>query len=194
MNKDHAVKVLTQHIPLLRSCILDAWQQSLTIPFRHNYELRTKSSLMRDLIVANVKEKFSSIAGTKLLQANKLFFLEIDSYLIRFKKLDDNRLPRNYQTPQAVALERQQLEIPGTNGRVFLTAGYMTDSFETKIVSAFLTCQRGKSNDWEIMLGGEEHGFITLPTQQSLDEFITIRPRKELIEKEVFDESLQSKS
>jgi hypothetical protein len=64
---------------------------------------------------------------------------------------------------------------------------------ETKIVAAFLTCQRDNSNDWEIILGGAEHGFIVIPTQASLDDETQLRPRKDLIEKEVSREPLQSK-
>ena len=194
MSKDIAEQVLRPHIPTLRACMLDAWKQSLSVPYRLHYELRTKSGIVRDLIVANVKEKFSSIPGTKLIKTKHLFFLQIGNYLIRFKKLDENRLTKNYPTAQAVALEKQQLEIPDFEGHTILSAGYITDSFETKIVSAALTCRRGNVNDWEIMLGGAEHGFAVLPVQQQIDDELLIRPKKELIGKEKLSEPLQSKS
>jgi len=194
MSKDIAETVLRPHIPTLRACMLDAWQQSLTVPYRLHYELRTKSGIVRDLIVANVKEKFASVPDAKLINKKSLFFLKIDNYLIRFKKLDGNRLTKNYPTEQALALENQQLEIPECKGHIILSAGYITDSFETKIVSAALTCRNGASNEWEIMLGGVEHGITVLPVQQQLDDELLIRPKKELMGKEKSSEPLQSKS
>lgn len=194
MTKDIAEMVLRPHIPTLRACMLDAWQQSLSVQYRLHYELRTKSGIVRDLIVANVKEKFSTVPGTKLLNANGLFFLKIDKFLIRFKKLDANRLTKNYPTVQALALEKQQLEIPDFEGHTILSAGYITNQLDTKIVNAALTCRRGNANDWEIMLGGAEHGFTVLPVQQQFDDELLIRPKKELIGKEKSSEPLQSQS
>ena len=193
MMKEAAEKVLSPYVPILLSCIVDAWDQSLRVQFRHTYEPRTKSGIVRDLIVANVKEKFSSVPGAKIVQIKNLFFLGIGKYLIRFKKLDTNRLPSNYPTPQAVAIEKQQLEIPETDGRVFLNAGYMVDAIGTRIISAFLTCQIGKTNIWEMMLGGPEQGFVVLPVQQSFGDEIVIRPKKELVDKETEYESPQNK-
>ena len=185
MSKSHAESILAPYIPSLRECMLNAWNQSMMVQFRHQFERRTKSGIVRDLIVANVKELFSTLPGVKLISNKHYFFLKIERYLIRFKKLDENRLTKNYPTQQAVALEKQQLELPGFKGHVILSAGYVTDHFETKIISAALTLRNGDSNEWEIMLGGTEHGFTQLPVQQQIDDEIFVRPRRNLIEKEV---------
>jgi hypothetical protein len=161
---------------------------------RHHYEQRTKSGIVRDLIVANIKEKFVSMPGVTLIQTRHHFFLKVEQLLIRFKKLNPNRLPQNYPTKRAVALESQELELPGIDGAVFLNAGYRTDISGTKITSAFLTCQRRKVNDWELPLGGADHGIAVLPMQQSFDEEPLIRPKRDLVRKEETGESLQSKS
>lgn len=193
MSRAAAENVLSPYIPTLRSCILDAWQQFLTVQYRHEYERRTKSGIVRDLIVANVKTKFSTISGAKLITANRMFFLKIGNYLIRFKKLDENRMTTNYPTTQAKALEKQQLEIPEFENHVIVNAGYITDMLGTKVVSAALTLRNGNANEWEIMLGGAEHGFTVLPVQQQIDDEIFVRPRKELIDKEASSEQRQSK-
>ena len=122
-----------------------------------------------------------------------MFFLGLGNYLIRFKKFDENRLTRNYQTTQAKALEKQQLEIPAFEQHTIINAGYVTDMFETKVISAALTLRNGNSNDWEILLGGVEHGFTALPVQQQIDDELFIRPRKELIERGASSEPMQSK-
>lgn len=194
ISRESAELTLKPHLPTLLSCILDGWDQAQNIPHRHKLESRTKSGIVRDLIVDEVKRKFDSIPGATPIQLNDYFFLRIGRLHIRFKKFDANRLPRNYPTRQAMSLEDQTLELPDINNQVFLNAGYVPNKFESKILGAYVTYQVGKSNEWEIALGGIENGFVVLPTQQSFDEGLIIRPRKELIEKEVFSEPLQSKS
>lgn len=191
ISKPEAEIVLAPIIPSLRSCILDAWDQSLNLPLRHTFESRTKSGIVRDLIVAKIKERFDSSQWATPIQTKHHFFLKAGHLLIRFKKLNLNRLPQNYPTKQAVALEAQELELPGMSNTVYLNAGYSTDMTATRITSVFLTCQRNKSNDWELSLGGTEHGLIVLPVQQSFDDVQIIRPKKELVRKEVNGESAQ---
>lgn len=184
ISKTEAQDILAPFVPTLRTSIFEAWDQALKVPNRHQLEPRTKSSMVRDLIVAKVKEKFASIPGATLIETRYHFFLRIQKFLIRFKKLDVNRLPQNYRTKQAVALEAQELDLPGIEGAIYLNAGYNTDATGTKILSAFLTCQRNRSNDWELPLGGAEHGLAVIPIQQSFDDETMIRPRKDLVRKE----------
>ena len=191
ISKTDAEIILAPIIPALRSCILGAWDQSLSLPFRHTFESRTKSGIVRDMIVAKIKESFDSFPGVTPIQTKHHFFLGVQNLLIRFKKLNLNRLPQNYPTKQAVALEAQELELPGMGNTVYLNAGYRTDVTATKITSVFLTCQRNKANDWELPLGGMEHGLAVLPIQQSFDDVPLIRPRKELVRKEESGESAQ---
>lgn len=195
IQREEAKNVLAPHFPLLRSCIHDAWAQSLTVPFRHHFKSRTKSCIVHDLIIAQVKERFVSIEGVSLAQTKHYLFLKVGNYLIRFKKLDINRLPMNYSTQQAVALECQELTLPGMEDHILLNAGYRTDTLGIKIAAVFLTCQRGKINEWEIMLeGGSELGYIPVPTQQTFDDDNLIRVKQGLIRKEETGEPLQSKS
>ncbi|MDR3580095.1 MAG: hypothetical protein P4L44_09050 [Oryzomonas sp.] len=189
MPKEIAEPILQPHIPLIRSCIIDAWHEGLDDPKWHKYNLRTKRNVVRDFIVFNIQEHFSGIKETKLINSNGYFFLKIERYLIRFKKLDINRLTSNFPTQQAHALEKQQLEIPGFKGHTILNAGYTADRFETKILAAAITKRNGKFNEWEILLGGTEHGFTELPVQQNFDEILPIRPRKDLLPEETKDES-----
>lgn len=191
ISKVEAEDILAPFTSSLRACILDAWEQALTVPFRHHFESRTKSGIVRDLIVAKIKERFASIPGVTPIQTKHHFFLKIGKLLIRFKKLNLNRLPQNYPTKQAVALEAQELELPGIEGAVYLNAGYSTDATGTKILSAFLACQRNRANDWELPLGGPEHGLAVLPIQQTFDDEPMIRPRKDLVRKEETGESAE---
>lgn len=194
ISKEEAELILKPHLPKVLSCIIDGWDSAQKIPNRYKLETRTKSGIVRDFIVDSVKETFEPIPGASPIQINDYFFLRIDKFHIRFKKFDLNRLPRNYPTKQAVALEKQLMELPDVDGQIYLNAGYIPNEFETKILGVYVTCQVGKSNAWEIALGGVENGFVVLPTQQNFDEDVIIRPRKELIEKEVSSEQLQSES
>lgn len=189
VSKAEAENILAPIMSPLRSCILEAWEQSLNLPFRHNFESRTKSGIVRDMIVAKVKERFDSFPGVTPIQTKHHFFLRVENFLIRFKKLNLNRLPQNYPTKQAVALEAQELELPGMGNTIYLNAGYSADETGTRIISMFLTCQRNKSNEWELALGGAEHGLVVLPVQQSFDDVQIIRPKKELVRKEATGES-----
>ena len=194
ISKEESEELLKPYLPKLLSCILDGWDAAQKIPDRRKLEKSTKSGIVRDYIVDNIKETFDPITGAIPIQINDYFFLRIDKFHIRFKKFDINRLPRNYPTKQAVALEKQLLELPDVDGQIYLNAGYIPNEFETKILGVFVTCQIGKSNAWEIALGGVENGFVILPTQQTFDEDLVIRPRKELIKKEVSSEQPQSES
>ena len=191
LSKEYAEPILNPYLPSLLSCILDGWDSAQQLPDRHKLESGTKSGIVRDFIVDNVKEVFGSTPEVTPIQIKDYFFLRIDRFHIRFKKLDYNRLPRNYPTKQATALEKQLLELPDVNDQIYLNAGYITNEFETKVLGAYVTCQIGKVNQWEIALGGVENGFTALPTQQAFDETRIIRPKKELIgNKEVNGEPL----
>lgn len=194
ISKEDAEPVLKPHIPNLLACIVEAFALSMEMPYRIDFESRTKSTILRDLIVRKVKEKFEEVPEATPFYTPHYFFLRIENFLIRVKKLDRNNLPNNVRTKQAVALTEQQFVIPETDGSVLLNLGYKINSARTKITSAFLTCQRGRTNEWDIPLGGTAEGFIVLPTQPSFDEYMNIRPRKELIRKEETRDSLQSKS
>lgn len=82
---------------------------------------------------------------------------------IRFKKLDQQFLSRNYPTPTAEGIYRQQ-GLPGLEEIAWLTVGIVPNADWTDYSGVFLTCPKSPSaNNWVL--------DITSGTARDINEF-----------------------
>jgi|GEM_PF-1196448 len=116
---------------------------------RLKHHSRTRANIISDLIIDGAARYFAHVDGVFFheISGMRIFVLPGDIAL-RFKKLDEEFLPRNQMTNQVINF-RNQLPLPGIPTISNLEAGYVlaADCQDVKMVS--LVCPSGlKSNYW----------------------------------------------
>lgn len=143
-----AKKYLTpQRTALIHECITSALQEYRTSysGLRIKHSSRTEASIIHDLIINNIKEKFSDDPNTYVVTKRNLFILGINngSVLIRFKKMDKHQRVHNIPTQQSFNFNNQ-LSFFGPS--ININAGYVPNGLEVEV---FIACpENNKKNFW----------------------------------------------
>jgi hypothetical protein len=140
---------------------------------------RTRANLIYDWMVDTARREFAGVTGAEFVEVESkgLTMLRLDSQLlIRFKKLDESRLPRNYPTRHAKEYNQQMSlpEIP-TATRVF--CGYRLNKLETDLRDVSITCTNGAGVAWYIDIEPAEQAVIRLPEPETGSDAGARRPR-----------------
>jgi len=153
--REAALEQLAPILPILRDAILGGWNEYREQPveLQLKYTPRTRANAVRDLILDRVRVGVDGMPGVKIVKARGLDLLSLlgDTLqlLIRFKKLDRNKLASSYPTMQAQLFDLQ-LPLEGVPTATRLSAGYQLTKDQGDIAGIFVTCQVGAHLAWDI--------------------------------------------
>jgi hypothetical protein len=140
---------------------------------------RTRANLIYDWMLDTARRKFAGVPGAEFVEVESkglvLMRLE-EQILVRFKKFDDSRRPRNYQTAHA-RLYNQQVSLPEIPTATRVYCGYRLNRFQTDIRDVSISCMSGKRVEWNIEIEPAEQSVIRLPQPDSGSNGEARRPR-----------------
>ncbi len=126
---------------------------------------RTCANIMYDLMVDYARIEFRGVRDTRIVDLPYgVTLLEIDDQiLIRFKKLDEESLPRNYPTERNrdYYLGEDLPGIPSSPQR--LTLGYRLNRFRTQVQDVLISNVLAGRLLYDIILDEPDDGIIVMP-------------------------------
>ena len=126
--------------------------------------VRVESRVVWSHMWGHVRESFSNVPHTTLIEENGIHAVAIDcgrvTFLLRYKKLDIARMSKNVPTLRSRAF-RGQMEIEGLPSSVHVEAGYILNATGTSFESVELVCPKPNGVNWCIAL--PETGVATTP-------------------------------
>jgi hypothetical protein len=123
LSKEEAAGLLRPYFSEFRKIEDEAWQEWMDLPNRHKLDNRARANAVHCFIVHRALERFAKIKGTKPVRGGNTFWLYIGEHIkTRFKKLDRDKLYRNYPTAIQLKLALQG-NIPGILPGTYLTLG-----------------------------------------------------------------------
>jgi hypothetical protein len=152
ISSEDAKAILAPHISSLQSCVvsgLDEYNRHYG-PIRHVHSPHARAMIIRDHIIFSVKKEFDEVSGVRILNKRGLFLLLInEKLLLRFKKLNNRMLARNYPTKQARKFSEQLsfdgFFVPVTN----INVGYIANDLFTSPEKVVVACPNSmSSNEW----------------------------------------------
>ena len=155
LSKEEAEFILAPHKLRLQNCIESAWNDlhRLKEYLPHIVTPRTRANLMHDFMVSHARNEFDGVKNVRLCDMNGLFLLILEERInIKFKKLNDDKMPSNIPTQQNDFF-MQQLDLPGIESANNLIAGYELNTLATDLHEITITCPMGNRNEWYINLG-----------------------------------------
>jgi hypothetical protein len=130
-------------------------------------------------MVDTARREFAGVPGAEFVEVESkglvLMRLE-EQILVRFKKFDDLRRPRNYQTAHA-RLYNQQMSLPEIPTATRVYCGYRLNRFQTDIRDVSISCMSGKRVEWNIEIEPAEPTVIRLPEPDAGSDSGVRRPR-----------------
>lgn len=148
---------------------------------------RSKSSNTRDFIIENVKILVEQSKDKMWITIKRAMFTlcikvyDGTTFVIRFKKLNNNLSTSNIGTKQALLFNSQQPVLPFASNEnvIHLNAGYVLKS--TALLEGnlnYITCPNGKSLDWSFELNNSadmttsNSNIQTLPKENTNEKSI----------------------
>ncbi len=165
LSRDQALPIVEPHKDRFWRICEESWREWQQLPNIPDYRDRTRANVVNDLMVKIARREFADVHGARFIDVNEKSFSMLlldDKLLIRFKKFDDRRMPRNYPTQHAQEFNLQMRlpEVPSAT-RVF--CGYRLNPLETEILDVSITCTNGKRPAWYIDLERSEAAVVRLP-------------------------------
>lgn len=163
MKKTHqndALSSIAEELPIIFSCILDAWQiYQMKYPedLKIAHSATSRASIVHDHIVSLARQRFEPRFGVQCLVIGRLFIVSFNSgVVVRFKKFDKNFRAHNIRTRQSSGF-MTQAPLPEIGEVINLQAGYRLDDLETDIEGIYLTLPISESgNEWVFELNGAD--------------------------------------
>ncbi|MBL9004709.1 MAG: hypothetical protein JNJ46_10700 [Myxococcales bacterium] len=188
--KDQVAEIVAPHVHNLRECVNGGWCQyrrDYSAELRKVHSARARASVVHDHIVQTAVRNLEGVPGIRvpLYHSGRPLLIEIDKKLtVRFKKLDNERRPRNIMTRQQRGL-LAQATLPHIEGTMHLVVGYELDQLQQNIAHISLLCPHPTrlSPLWDLPLDDRLNGFDSMPlfthatqAQDNPANLITIRP------------------
>ncbi|MEN9937937.1 MAG: hypothetical protein RLZZ387_4516 [Chloroflexota bacterium] len=144
-----AKAVMQPHLPTLSEGIQQGWAEwSLLAQNKPWLSARARASIVHDAIWAAVKQRFTGVDGTAIVESRGLRVLVLEDHIaIRFKKLDRELRPKNIWTQQQLAFVRQE-SLVGIPPVTRLTMGYVLTALQNDIEKIAVTLQRVDHLAW----------------------------------------------
>ncbi len=140
---------------------------------------RTRANLIYDWMLDTARREFAAVPGVEFVEVESkgLVLMRLDEQiLVRFKKFDDARRPRNYQTAHA-RMYNQQMSLPEIPTATRVYCGYRLNRFQTDIRDVSISCMSGRRVEWNIEIEPAEQSVIRLPQTASGSDGEARRPR-----------------
>jgi hypothetical protein len=170
LSRDQALEVLTPHAERLYrigTTPFASWQSEY--PNLALHTPRTRANVLYDLMVNQARIEFRGIRGTAIIDPpSGVVLLDIDQQvLIRFKKLDDDSLPRNYPTLAAKDWDIGE-DLPGIpSSPQRLSLGYRLNRLQTTVKDVMVSNTLAGRLLYDIILDEPDEGIIVLPDNGS---------------------------
>lgn len=167
LTESEVVDLLRPHYDRLWRCgALPFYKYKETYPDQSVHSLRTRASTIHDLMILSVRAEFEGVRGVRIIDMEHPYrrtFLEIrERALIRFKKLDDHKQPRNYQT-HFVQNYDEDNDLPGIPPKAHrLTLGYRLNLLQTEVRDVLITSYLGNRLDIDIELYMPDRKIISI--------------------------------
>jgi hypothetical protein len=181
---------LTPYLDRLSECIDLGWTdfERECGHIRHKTSPRTRACIVHDNIVTHARRIFESEKRVLLYERNGTLMLQIDEmFLLRFKKLDEDKLSKGIDTQERIDF-LDQAELPGVHRGTNIIAGYELNILQTGIKEISITCPNGKQNAWTFELnrfGADVFSIHTPPMSETEDNSTQIRTKKNYSSKKV---------
>ena len=148
MTAREASETFREEFPVFGQACRNGWDEATRV-FHPQDDNRCRTTLLQMRAVIAAQQLF--YAGQRFryqcVQTMHLFVLP-EIAVIRFKKLDQQFLSRNYPTPTAEGLYRQE-GLPGFEVVPWLTVGVVPNADWTDYSGVFMTCPRSPgANNW----------------------------------------------
>ncbi len=147
----------------------------------------TRASLIHDWMLDTARREFAGVPGSEFvdIESKGLVLLSLDGQLlVRFKKFDDMRRPRNYPTAHARQYD-QQMSLPEIPKATRVYCGYRLNRFQTDLRDVSISCMRGTRVEWNIEIEQAEQSVIRLPQPDSGSNGEARRPRVRIRRSEI---------
>ena len=167
LNESEVAELLRPHYDRLWRCgALPFYKYKETYPDQSVHSLRTRATIIHDLMIHRARAEFDRVRGVRILDLVHPYnrtFLEIrERALIRFKKLDENKQPRNYQT-DFVRDYNEDNDLPGIPPKAHrLTLGYRLNPLQTEVLDVLITSYLGNRLDVDIELYIPDRKIISI--------------------------------
>ena len=137
---------------------------------------RYRANAMADLMVDEARQRFGDRTGVRILEGDR-FLLNVENcVLVQFKKVDQELLSANYQTPTAVAFDGQRT-LPGLPDVSRITIGYQPDVAWSEISSVVVLLRRGRHLMWNYEL---EQALAETTAVQPLATEVIVKPKRQI--------------
>jgi hypothetical protein len=144
---------------------------------------RTRANALYDLMVQQARIEFRGIRGSVIIDTRDgVTLLEIDEkVLIRFKKLDDDSLPRNFPTERAKDYDMGE-ELPGIpSSPQRLSLGYRLNRLQTEVKDVLISNSLGGRLLYDIILEEPKEGIAIVPQSPSAPDSGAATKRRRII-------------
>ena len=171
LGRDGALSILKPYQEDLVFCIQSGFEDYFQkySSFLWEHSRRSKTSMIYDLIISHVRQRFSDKKDIKIIEdQNETAFLVIKGKLVlRFKKFRMNSKTANVITKENLRFRGQeQMELFPNS--IHLYAGYLPDEAFRKIDRILITCPNYYGNSWEYPMIADEITKSIIP--MSLNE------------------------
>ena len=165
---DDAIEILEPYIDRLWRCGSLPYRDYIeNYPNQSVHRVSTRAGIVHDLMISHMRDEFEGVTGTRIIEPDSvdLTLLEIDErILLRFKKLTDDKLTRNYPTRHARDYDRGQ-DLPGIPpASQRMTLGYRLNRLQTGVRDVLVTYAVGKELVYAIVLEEPQTGIAEVPS------------------------------
>lgn len=180
---DYVDSQIGDQLPLIRECILAAWDKLAEVDpsHRRSWTTTTRANVVQNWIVEEASRRLSYL---QICDCNgmKVFVLR-GGIALRFKKLDRDCMSHNVRTGQ-VSRFRMQEALDGVPSLCNLEAGYVLNPLGTEVESTHLVCPNGRRNIyWAVDLRGSaasaEIVDLFKPTKAPDTNVVQFKPKRD---------------
>jgi hypothetical protein len=165
VEREYALSRLDPYIPLIYKSIhsgVSTYFSDYSEALRSVHCSRTRANIIWDHTYAAALRLFDGMAQVEPREVKSLKLLLIeDEFLLRFKKLCENKVSSNVKTKQIRAF-RGQLPLVGFPPVFHLEAGYVFDDMEQRAKDLFIVCPNGKLTYWAECLDRDKPGNVVV--------------------------------
>lgn len=156
IERTEAQILLNSHIHVISASISQGVSEYFSMysdVARSRHRPTTRANIIHDHIIDNAKRRFSDPEKVRYRESHGLSLFMLDQkFLLRFKKLTEEKVSRNQKTNQVQAFRQQQQVLDGIPSLHNIEAGYVFNELEQRIQDMYLVYPNGPGIYWDINL------------------------------------------